>query len=245
MSRKYDQRKDLLDHLISIFEKLDDDDFNYVIKNIIESRKMNTCLQIKHNDIFIYFLNLPDHQIFNASALLQTMTYPQGDHKREIIFIYLQKRQLKNKNLNQHLKRLKSSRSLSVQVRPVQFQQEVNKLFRANNNKYNAKFVKLATDISTIGRTLIRATVEYTKAIYQFLTAAVFETCQQKEIDPQKYHFWLTDNTAYMSSEANGAIAKFNSLTASKSFRIPLDFENFHVSLCAEIESALNGLLNG
>ncbi|CAG8849061.1 29142_t:CDS:1, partial [Racocetra persica] len=111
-----------------------DDDFNYVIKNIIESRKMNTCLQIRRNDMFIYFLNLSDHQIFNASALLQTMTYSQGDHKGEIIFIHLQKKayefinasfnknnhtigvlELKNKNLNQRLKRLKSSRSLSVQ----------------------------------------------------------------------------------------------------------------------------------
>ncbi|CAG8544092.1 893_t:CDS:2 [Racocetra persica] len=96
---------------------------------------MNTCLQIRHNDMFIYLLNLPDHQIFNASALLQMMTYPQRDRKEEIISIYLQKKtyefinasfyknnytisalELKNKNLNWHLKRLKSSRSLLVQV---------------------------------------------------------------------------------------------------------------------------------
>ncbi|CAG8470318.1 25167_t:CDS:10 [Racocetra persica] len=119
------------------------------------------------------------------------MTYPQGDRKGEIISIHLQKKayefinasfnknnltigalELKNKNLNQRLKKLKSSHSLSVQVarakqskkkqiskirssirkaskvHPAQFQQEVNKLFRANNNEYNAKFVKLATDIN-------------------------------------------------------------------------------------------------
>ncbi|CAG8654029.1 1068_t:CDS:2, partial [Dentiscutata erythropus] len=172
----------------------------------------------------IYLLNLPDHQIFNTSTLLQMMIYPQGDRKEEIFSIYLQKKacefintsfykhnhtigalELENKNFNLHIKKLKSSCSLFIQVarakqfkkkqvskiqasickaskvHPAQFQKEVNKLFRVNNNKYNVKFVKLATDISTIGRALICVTLNVE------------------------------------------------------------DFENFHKSLCAGIESALNG----
>ncbi|CAG8790230.1 7815_t:CDS:2, partial [Racocetra persica] len=175
-------------------------------------------------------------------------------------------------------------------ISPAQFQQEVNKLFRINKNEYNARFVKLATDISTIGRTSIRAmnneivalsftqnhpidmsrffgydimadestrgemkvliicllywnhikekpiiTVLKVKDLIHYnaetISTEVFEACQQKEIDPQKYHFWLTDNTAYMSSKANGAIAKFNSLAASKSFRIPCGLHATHIAL--------------
>ncbi|CAG8754647.1 20183_t:CDS:2, partial [Racocetra persica] len=40
-------------------------------------------------------------------------------------------------------------------------------------------------------------------------------------IDPKKCHFWLTDNTAYMFSEAYNATAEFNLLVVSKSFQIP------------------------
>ncbi|CAG8758966.1 33246_t:CDS:2, partial [Racocetra persica] len=46
----------------------------------------------------------------------------------------------------------------------------------------------------------------------------VFKTCKEKGIDPQKCYFWLTDNMAYMSSELNGMIAKFNSLATSQFF---------------------------
>ncbi|CAG8671066.1 16186_t:CDS:2, partial [Racocetra persica] len=50
------------------------------------------------------------------------------------------------------------------------------------------------------------------------ISTTVYEMCKQKGIDPQICYFWLTDNTAYISSEANSAIAKFNLLVASKSF---------------------------
>ncbi|CAG8818314.1 22869_t:CDS:1, partial [Racocetra persica] len=71
------------------------------------------------------------------------------------------------------ISKIRSSIRKASKVRPAQFQQEVNKLFKANNNEYNAKFVKLATDISTIRRTSIYATVECTKAVYQFLTSEI------------------------------------------------------------------------
>ncbi|CAG8804563.1 17091_t:CDS:1 [Racocetra persica] len=219
--RKYEQREKLLDHLISVFKKLDDNDFIYIIKKIFESREINTCVHAKRNEMLIHVFDLPDSQVRNASALFQTMLYSQGNHKGEIVSTYLQNKacefidislyknnhniainalKLKNKNLrqeNRRLKRYKSSfttRSLSVRIARakqfkrkqiskirssirkskkihlIQFQQAVTKLFKFNNNEYNARFVKLATDISTIGRTSIRATVKCTKAIYQFLT---------------------------------------------------------------------------
>ncbi|CAG8756672.1 5372_t:CDS:1, partial [Racocetra persica] len=63
------------------------------------------------------------------------------------------------------------------------------------------------------------------------ILTTVYEMCKQKGIDLQMYHFWLTDNTAYMSSEANSTIAKFNLLAASKSFRIPCGLYATHISL--------------
>ncbi|CAG8810379.1 32029_t:CDS:1, partial [Racocetra persica] len=35
------------------------------------------------------------------------------------------------------------------------------------------------------------------------ISTTIFETCKQKNIDPQKYYFWLTDNIVYMSSKTN------------------------------------------
>ncbi|CAG8849594.1 23628_t:CDS:1, partial [Racocetra persica] len=63
------------------------------------------------------------------------------------------------------------------------------------------------------------------------VSTAVLEACQQNGIDPQKCHFWLMDNTAYMSSEVNGVVAKFNSLAASKSFQIPCGLYAIHIAL--------------
>ncbi|CAG8478611.1 16428_t:CDS:2 [Racocetra persica] len=72
---------------------------------------MNTCNQIKRNDMLIYLLNLPDHQIVNASELLQTMTYSQGERKEKYFQPIYKKRH--NRCLK---KRHKSFRSLSVKV---------------------------------------------------------------------------------------------------------------------------------
>ncbi|CAG8447277.1 28741_t:CDS:2 [Dentiscutata erythropus] len=77
--------------------------------------------------------------------------------------------ELNNLRKNQNSKIWASIRK-AAKIRPAQFKQEVNKLFRINKNKYNTKFVKLATNISTIERISIRAMVECIKAIYQFLT---------------------------------------------------------------------------
>ncbi|CAG8832650.1 4458_t:CDS:1, partial [Racocetra persica] len=63
------------------------------------------------------------------------------------------------------------------------------------------------------------------------VSTAVLEACQQNRIDSQKYYFWLTDNTAYISSEVNGMVAKFNSLAASKLFQIPCGLHAIHIAL--------------
>ncbi|CAG8757121.1 546_t:CDS:1 [Racocetra persica] len=363
-------QKQLLDYLIPSFEYINDDNFNSMIKKIVESQKMDAGTQRKRNDIIIHACNLLDQQLFNVLSLFQTMTYSQEINKGEIISTYLQTKacnfidaslyqqghtiimlELENKNLIQENQRLKKDklkiytqlRSFSKQVArtkqlkqrqvskihssirkakkiwPAQFRCAANKLFKINKKEYNASFVKLATDISNIGQTSIYVTVKCTRAIYQFLTGempqhwvtsktlarwnkeiaalslnqnlpkdtssrffgygimadestrgekkiliicfsywdanklkptitivkvtditrcnaetvstTVFEMCKEKGIDPQKYHYWVTDNTAYMSSEANGAIAKFNSLAISQSFRIPCGLHATHIAL--------------
>ncbi|CAG8734420.1 2493_t:CDS:1, partial [Cetraspora pellucida] len=73
------------------------------------------------------------------------------------------------------ISKIRASIRKATKIHPAQFQQEVNKLFRINKNEYNARFVKLATDISTIGRTSICAMLECTKAVYQFLTVEMLK----------------------------------------------------------------------
>ncbi|CAG8481638.1 12238_t:CDS:1 [Cetraspora pellucida] len=87
-----DIQKNLLDYLIPTFTQLEDADFNSKIKKIFESWEMNTYIQRKRNDIFLRICNLPDIQVFNVLNLFQTITYPQGNHKGEIISTYLQKK---------------------------------------------------------------------------------------------------------------------------------------------------------
>ncbi|CAG8821439.1 38938_t:CDS:2, partial [Gigaspora margarita] len=211
----------MLNHVIPAFAQLNDNDFNSAIKQICESREINTQIQRKRNDMIIQICNLPDQQVLNASTLFQTMTYPRGIHKGEIISTHLQKKALKFvdsgiykhhytinalesrfKFLKKEIRRLENNRSslntkvhsLSMQlvkakqskkkqiskirvaiqkakqIKPNQFRNAASKLFKINHKEYSAKFVKLATDISTIGHTSIRATVECTKAVFQFLT---------------------------------------------------------------------------
>ncbi|CAG8574587.1 18582_t:CDS:2, partial [Racocetra persica] len=82
---------------------------------------MNTCIQIRRNDMLIHLLNLLDNQIFNAFELLQTMTYSQEEHKGKIFSTYLQKKH--NRRLK---KRHRSFRSLSVKVaRAKQFKKKI------------------------------------------------------------------------------------------------------------------------
>ncbi|CAG8800807.1 28370_t:CDS:1, partial [Dentiscutata erythropus] len=85
----------MLNHTISVFVQLNDNDFNNAIKQICESWEINTQIQRKRNDMIIQICNLPDQQVFNASTLFQTMTYPRGIHKGEIISTHLQKKALK------------------------------------------------------------------------------------------------------------------------------------------------------
>ncbi|CAG8783542.1 10829_t:CDS:2 [Dentiscutata erythropus] len=192
----------MLNHIIPVFVQLNDNDFNSAIKQICESQEINTRIQRKRNDMIIQICNLPDQQVFDAPTLFQTMAYPWGIHKGEIISTYLQKKAFKfvdsglykhhytinalesrSKFLKKEIHQLEKNRlslntkiySFSMQlnakqIKPTQFRNAVSKLFKVNNKEYSAEFVKLATDISTIGHTSIRATVECTKAVFQLLT---------------------------------------------------------------------------
>ncbi|CAG8758100.1 29694_t:CDS:1, partial [Racocetra persica] len=55
------------------------------------------------------------------------------------------------------ISKIRASIRKAKRIQPIQFQREANKLFKANNKEYNAKFVKLATNIE---QTSIRMTVE-------------------------------------------------------------------------------------
>ncbi|CAG8742112.1 10731_t:CDS:2, partial [Dentiscutata erythropus] len=104
------------------------------------------------------------------------------DHQGELISTYLQKKaqdfindslyrldnnnntlKLQNKNLQQENKHLTKYKAIAAicrtnQIQPAQFQRVASKLFKINNKEYSTKFVKLATDISNMGQTSIRAT---------------------------------------------------------------------------------------
>ncbi|CAG8853368.1 40072_t:CDS:1, partial [Gigaspora margarita] len=53
------------------------------------------------------------------------------------------------------------------------------------------------------------------------VSSNVAKICNQNDINTKQCHFWLTDNTAYMSSEKNGAVKKFNTLSQTKAIHIP------------------------
>ncbi|CAI2182898.1 8906_t:CDS:2 [Funneliformis geosporum] len=53
------------------------------------------------------------------------------------------------------------------------------------------------------------------------VAAAVLNACHENQLNPQQCHFWLTDNTAYMSSEKENATTCFNIIASANSFRIP------------------------
>ncbi|CAG8604019.1 27396_t:CDS:2, partial [Dentiscutata erythropus] len=217
--QKYEQRENLLNYLISTFEKLDDDDFNYIIKKIIESQKMNTCIQAKRN------------------------------REGEIISTYLQKKaceflnttRAKQSKQNQ-ISIIRFSIRKAKKICPVQFRHAASKLFKINNNEYDVRFVKLATNISTIGQTSISATVEITKAVYQFVT---------RKMPPH----WITARTlaqwnneiAAVSFAQNHPIEENiyelfgNELTDAECELNVVDFENFCTSLHTGIESGVNG----
>ncbi|CAB5390587.1 unnamed protein product [Rhizophagus irregularis] len=66
----------------------------------------------------------------------------------------------------------------------------------------------------------------------------------ETSMDPKNCHFWLTDNTAYMASKTGNAIAKFNKISQSQSFRIPCGLHAVHIALMnfGKID-AIKGLL--
>ncbi|CAG8526291.1 3792_t:CDS:2 [Cetraspora pellucida] len=85
-------------------------------------------------------------------------------------------------NKQKQISKIRAAIHRAKQIQPAQFQHAVDQLFKVDNKEYNARFVKLATDISNIGQTFIHATVECTKAFYQFLTGEM----------PQQ---WITPST--------------------------------------------------
>ncbi|CAG8597295.1 18170_t:CDS:2, partial [Gigaspora margarita] len=94
----------MLKHVILVFAQLNDNNINSAIKQICESREINTRIQRKRNNyIIIQICNLLDQQVLNASTLFQTMTYPRGIHKGEIVFTYLQKKALKPSRLPDYI----------------------------------------------------------------------------------------------------------------------------------------------
>ncbi|CAG8481621.1 12237_t:CDS:2 [Cetraspora pellucida] len=93
-----------------------------------------------------------------------------------------------------------------------------NKLFKSNNKEYNVKFVKLATDISNIGHTTIHATVECTKAMYQFLTREM----------PQH---WITSATlSHWNNEVAAIAFNQNNISQDMLRSIRQDIKNSEIS---------------
>ncbi|PKC56929.1 hypothetical protein RhiirA1_473281 [Rhizophagus irregularis] len=122
------------------------------------------------------------------------MVYSKGDQKGEILSPYLQikaveffnsglykKRsftqavedkikELEKENLQLKKNRAKLSsciHSFSTQV--VQAKKANKSLFKEKKKKYTAEFIKLATKISNMGHISIQTTVNYTKAVFEFL----------------------------------------------------------------------------
>jgi len=60
---------------------------------------------------------------------------------------------------------------------------------------------------------------------------AVLNSCNENGLNSQLCHFWLTDNTAYMSAEKKGAVIQFNLMANAKSFRIPCGIHAAQIAL--------------
>ncbi|CAB4406047.1 unnamed protein product [Rhizophagus irregularis] len=63
------------------------------------------------------------------------------------------------------------------------------------------------------------------------MSTQALQICNETSMDPKNCHFWLTDNTAYMASKTGGAVAKFNKISQSQSFRIPCGLHAVHIAL--------------
>ncbi|CAG8699798.1 25944_t:CDS:2, partial [Racocetra persica] len=101
--------------------------------------------------------------------------------------------------------------------------------------------------MNSISKRLVITIVKLTDLLHcnaKMVSTMVFEACQQKRINPKKCYFWLTDNTAYMSSKLNSAVAKFNLLATSKSFWIPCRLHAIYISLI-NFENMAFGKING
>ncbi|CAG8792711.1 29045_t:CDS:2, partial [Racocetra persica] len=231
----YIQRK-LLDLLIPIFFQLNDDDFSFRVKKILESQKMNTCVQRKCIEMFQQVCNLPNQQILDALTyeFVDTSLYKPNST------IVARAKNSKQKQIS----KIRSAIRKANKIRLAQFQRRdatalAAASFNQNHPKEASRFFSygIMADKSIWGEMKVliicfsywnnvknkpiisvAKLTDITQCNTKIVSNMVFETCKQKEIDPQKYHFWLTDNTAYISSENNGAVAKFNSLATSKSF---------------------------
>ncbi|CAG8531225.1 754_t:CDS:1 [Acaulospora morrowiae] len=65
----------------------------------------------------------------------------------------------------------------------------------------------------------------------QTIAQKTLEICNKYLLDPVQNYFWLTDNTAYMSSLDRGAIAQFNTLVDTNSFRISCGLHAIHITM--------------
>ncbi|CAG8752963.1 3972_t:CDS:2, partial [Dentiscutata erythropus] len=180
---------------------------------------------IKHNDILKQLLNLPDYQIFDASTLLQTMTYSRENRKEEIISAYLQKKACefigtsfykhdytinilkskikKLKQKNRRLKRLKSESRLQSSFNTHSLSM---KIARSKQSKQK--------QVSKIWASVRKA----------------------KKICPVQFQclqYCLENIYELFGNELNDAKCELNAI----------DFENFHTSLYTGIESTLNGFI--
>ena len=75
------------------------------------------------------------------------------------------------------------------------------------------------------------------------IAAAVLNACHENQLDLQLCYFWLTDNTAYMSAEKEGAITHFNTMAAADSFHIPYGLHVTQIILM-NFENTAFGKLN-
>ncbi|CAG8636796.1 8978_t:CDS:2, partial [Cetraspora pellucida] len=129
---------------------------------------INTCVQKELLDQLIStFIQLDDDNLNSRIKKIfesqEMNTYIQRKHNDIFINVC-------NLSDQQEVSKIRSAIHKAKKIYTAQFQHAASKLFKSNKKEYNAKFVKLATDISNIGQTSIYTTVECTKAIYQFLT---------------------------------------------------------------------------
>ncbi|CAG8753020.1 36453_t:CDS:2, partial [Racocetra persica] len=165
------QRK-LLDLLILIFFQLNDDDL--VLDN--KGEIISTYLQKKAHEFVDASLYKPNNTIGSLELKNKNLNYKIQSLKRNkfttnalLRSFSIKVARAKNSKQKQ-ISKIRSAIRKANKIRLAQFQRVANKLFKINNKEYNAKFVKLAADISNIDQTSIYATVECTKIIYQILT---------------------------------------------------------------------------